>query len=85
MRLPDEIRRAIAESTDVLRFEDEETRAVYVLLDENTHRRAMRALREQEDWEAVQRGLADREVDHGQPMAEVDAEIREEFGFPPRP
>ena len=43
-----------------------------------------RALLEQVDWSAVQQGLMERQQGLGQPLAEVDAEIREEFGFPPR-
>ena len=54
------------------------------MVDDEAYRRAMRALQEQEDWNAVQQGLKQREQGLGQPLAEVDAEIREDFGFPPR-
>ena len=39
---------------------------------------------EQEDWESVQRGLKDREQGNELPLAEADAKIRKELGFPPR-
>ena len=83
-KLPAELRQAIRRSPDQLWLEDGETHAVYVVVDEETYRRAMRALQEQEDWNAVQQGLTQREQGLGQPLAEVDAEIREEFDFPPR-
>ena len=63
---------------------DDQTHSNYFIVEEDLHRRAMRALQEQEDWNAVQQGLKQREQGLGQPLAEVDAEIREEFGFPPR-
>ena len=83
MKLPTELRQAIRQNPDALRLEDEQTHAVYFVIDEETHRRAMRALQEQEDWQSVQRGLKEREQGLGQPLEEADAEIREEFGFPP--
>ena len=82
-KLPAELRQAIEQSPNGLRLEDEQTHAVYFVVDEETHRRAMRALQEQEDWQSVQRGLKEREQGLGQPLGEADAEIREEFGFPP--
>ncbi len=83
-KLPAELRQAIQQNPNQVRLEDEQTHAVYVIIDEETHRRAMQALQEQEDWESIQRGLKQREQGLGQPLAEVDAEIRKEFGFPPR-
>jgi len=47
-------------------------------------RRSLRALQEQDDWNSVQRGLKDREHGNELPIAEADAKIREELGFPPR-
>ncbi len=44
-----------------IKVEHPGTHAVYVLIDEETHRRAMRALQEQEDWQSIQRGLTERE------------------------
>ena len=83
-KLPAELRQAIQESGDVLRLEDEQTHAVYFVVDEETHRRAMRALREQEDHEAIREGIEQMETGQGRPIARVDADFRKEFGFPPR-
>jgi len=83
-KLPEELRQAIQEHPSGLRLEDQQTHMVYVLLDEETHRRAMRALREQEDLEAIGRGIAAMEAGEGRPLAEADAAMRKELGFPPR-
>jgi hypothetical protein len=83
-KLPDEIRQAIQQSSSEVRLQDDQTHAVYVVVDEATHRRAMKALKAQEDWESVQRGLADRAQRNELPLAEADAQMRKELGFPPR-
>jgi len=41
-------------------------------------------MKEEADWAAVQQGLRERQQGLGQPLTEVEIEIREEFGFPPR-
>ena len=82
-KLPDELRQALQQNPNDVRLEDDQTKAVYVVVDEETHRRAMRALKEQEDWESVQRGLADRQQGNEQPLADADAQMRRELGFPP--
>ncbi len=85
-KLSDDLQKALdAHAGQPIRVEHPGTHAVYFLIDEETHRRAMQALKEQEDWRSVQQGLAERERRLGQPFAEVDVEIRKEFGFPPRP
>jgi hypothetical protein len=83
-KLPDELREAIKLHPKPVRLEDDQTNAVYFVIDEETHLRAMRALQEKEDWESVQRGLKDREQGNELPLAEADTKIREELGFPPR-
>lgn len=67
-----------------IRLEDPITRAVYILVDEETHRRAMRALREQEDQAAIAEGIAQMEAGEGRPLADVDADMRRNFGLPSR-
>ncbi len=83
-KLPAELREAIQQSPNEVRLEDDQTHAVYVVIDEETHRRAMRALKKQEDWESVQRGLSDRRHGNERPLDQADAEMRKELGFPPR-
>jgi len=67
-----------------IQLRDEETSAIYVVIDEATHRRAMEALREQEDLNAVREGIADMRAGRVVSLDEADRRIREEFGFPPR-
>ena len=83
-KLPDELRQPLKQNPKEVRLEDDQTHAIYFVIDEETHRRAMRALREQEDWNSVQRGLADRQQGNELPIAQADAAIRKELGFPPR-
>ena len=83
-KLPDELRQPLQQNPKEVRLEDDQTHAIYFVIDEETHRRAMRALREQEDWNSVQRGLKDRQQGHELPIAQADAAIRKELGFPPR-
>jgi hypothetical protein len=45
----------------------------------------MAALRRQEDdFASLQRGIDQMEAGLGRPLAEVDAEIREQLGFAPK-
>lgn len=84
-KLSSDLTKAIdAHAGQPIKVEHPETHRVYVIVDHDTHERAMRALQEQDDLAAIQRGLDDRARGREQPLAEVDAEIREEFGFPPR-
>ena len=80
-KLSNDLQKAVdAHVGQPIKVEHPGTHAVYFLIDEETHRRAMRALQEQEDWQSVQRGLAERERALGQPLAEVDVEIRGKLG-----
>ena len=64
---------------------DPATNKVYVVIDGDLHQRAMTALQQQQDWEAIQQGIAQADAGESMPLAEADRKIREEFGFPPRP
>ena len=84
-RLSDELSQALAQGNGgPLAVEDERTRRHYVLVDEETHRRAMKAFEKQEVLSAIQEGLADVEAGRVHTVEEVDAHIRENLGFPPR-
>ena len=83
-KLPDEIRQAIQQNPNRVRLEDDETHAVYFVVDEETHRRAMRALKEQEDNAAIVEGLQQMKNGEGRPLHEVDAAMQEDFGLPRR-
>ncbi|REJ67484.1 MAG: hypothetical protein DWQ31_11145 [Planctomycetota bacterium] len=78
-KLPPEIRKAIEQNPLDVRLEDEETNAVYFIMDEATHRRAMLALKEQEDNRAIGEGLRQMEQGEGKPFEEVDRAMRSEF------
>ncbi len=84
-RLPDELSQALGQGDGgPLSVEDERTRQRYVIVDEDTHRRAMKALWEQQVLEAIQEGIADMEAGRMHTTEEVDMHIRAKLGFPPR-
>jgi len=84
-KLTDEQRQAIqSQAGDFPRVEDDQSNKVYVLVDVDLHQRAMQALRQQEDIDAIQAGLDAVASGDVSPLAEVDRRIREELGFPPR-
>lgn len=60
------------------------TQRLYVVVDDEVHRKAMEALRRQEDHDAIAGGIAQMESGQGKPLHEVEAEMRAEFGYPPR-
>ena len=65
-----------------LRVVDPSTQRVYVIVDNDTHERAMQALRQQEDWESIQRGAAQADAGEGMSLAEADRKLRDQLGFP---
>ncbi len=81
-KLPAEIRKAIAENPLEVRLEDEETNEVYFIMDEATHRRAVQALQQLEDNEAVAEGIRQMENGEGRPLTEVDEAMRRDFDMP---
>ena len=62
---------------------DPETSRRYIIVDSETHRRAMEALRRQEDRDAIAEGLAQMEAGQGRPLDQAMADIRSRLGFPP--
>ncbi len=62
-----------------VRVTDPTTQRVYVLVDDDTHRRAMDALRRQEDLKAVRAGIDDIEAGRVLPAAEAHARVREQL------
>ena len=81
--LSDEQRQALDQQPDGIEVEDVQTQKVYFLTDAELHRRAMQALRRQEDHDAIQAGIDDMEAGRVTPLAEVDRDIRKELGFGP--
>lgn len=64
--------------------EDEQTHMRYVLVDQETHQRAIAALRQQEDLVAIQQGLDAAADGRESTLQQADAHIRKELGFPSR-
>jgi predicted transcriptional regulator len=65
--------------------EDDQTNRFYVIVDQQTHQRAMRALqREEEDVAAIQAGLDAAAAGQISTLEEADRRIRQQVGFPPR-
>ncbi len=58
---------------------DPTTNHVYVLVDQETHLQAMEALRQRDDAESIQRGIADLEAGRHQPAVEAFANLRANF------
>jgi predicted transcriptional regulator len=61
---------------------DPSTNRTYVIVDSEIHRRAMEALRRQQDLDAIAEGIAQIEAGQGKPLDEVFAGLRSRLGFP---
>ena len=82
--LSDEQRRALDLHPEGIEVEDPETQRVYFLTDVELHRRAVDSLRQQEDHDAIQRGIDDMEAGRVVSFEEVDERIRTRLGLSPR-
>ena len=60
--LTQEMRDALNANSGEVRVVDPNTQQVYVLVDDETHGRAMQALRRQQDLDAIQAGIDDMEA-----------------------
>ncbi len=84
-KLSKELQEALHNSTgDDVELVDPTTNRVYVLIDYDLHARAMVALRQQQDWEAIQEGVAQADAGQTVPLAEADRRIRDSLGFADR-
>lgn len=84
LSLTDEQRAALARSPEGIEIEDPETESVYILTDATLHQKAIEALRKIEDLQAIQEGIEDIEAGRTVPFEQVDFEIRQRLGLPPR-
>jgi len=71
-----------AAGNDGLEVVDPDTNRVYLIVDEDTHRRAMNALRSQQDREAIAEGIAQMEAGEGKPAEQAFEDIRTRLNFP---
>lgn len=70
--LPKEMVNALQTGNGVVRGIDPTTQRVYVLVDDETHRKAMDALRQREDLEAIQAGIDDLQAGRSLSVEESD-------------
>lgn len=63
---------------------DPETSRVYVIVDSDTHRRAMEAFDREQDRLAIGEGLAQMQAGDGLPLDDAFDAIRVRLGFPPK-
>jgi predicted transcriptional regulator len=84
--LSDEQRQALDQQPEGIEVEDSQTQKVYFLTDAELHRRAMEALRRQEDHDAIQAGIDDMEAGRVMPYEEVSrrlhTHLRDKYGLP---
>ncbi|MGE0609421.1 MAG: hypothetical protein AB7O62_20180 [Pirellulales bacterium] len=72
----------LATGESELEIIDPETQRTYFLVDGETHRRAMDALRRQHDRDAIAEGLQQMEAGQGQPLDKAFSDLRSRLGFP---
>lgn len=70
-----------AAGNDGLEVIDPETNRVYLIVDEQTHRRALNALRTQQDHDAISEGIAQMEAGEGKPAEQAFEELQSRLGF----
>ena len=84
IKLTDEQRRALQKNPSGVECQDDATQKVYFLIDQEVHWQAMAALREQREWNDLQVSIAQADAGEAIPLEETDAQLRDEFGLPPR-
>jgi len=83
-KLTNDLQKAVDEHAgQPIKVEHPVTHKLYVIVDCDVHERAMQALQEQEDHASIARGIEQMEAGEGRPLAEADAAMRKELGFPP--
>ena len=77
-KLPKELVAALNATGECeLEVVDPDTQRTYFLIDSDTHRQAMEALRRQQDRDAIAQGIAEMEAALGIPIEEARALTRE--------
>ena len=78
-KLTEEMRQALEQqSAGPVEISDDRSQRVYVLIDAELHQRAMTALQQQQDWESIQRGIAEADAVEGISLEEADSRGRDE-------
>ncbi len=65
-----------------LELVDLQTRRTYVLVDVETHHRAMKVLDRQQSHAAIAEGLAQMQAGEGKALDQAFSDLREKLGFP---
>ena len=81
VKLTDEQIAAIQLSPNGVSCEDTTTHRVYFLVDEQVHRRAMQALQQQQDLEAIRKGVAQMDAGSGTLLQDARQQLAQELGF----
>jgi hypothetical protein len=71
-----------ASGTSEIEAIDPTSGRVYFIVDGDTHRQAMEALRQRQDHEAIAEGIAQMEAGQGKPLDEAFEDMRGRLGFP---
>lgn len=81
IKLTDEQSAAIQEHPEGVSCEDTRTQRVYWLVEEQVHQRAMQALKQQQDLDAIRQGLTQMKSSAGTPVQEAREQLAQELGF----
>ena len=84
-KLSEHQRQALRDQPDgPIPVQGDQTRKLYVLVDQSLHHRAMLALQRQEDLAAIQAGIDDMEAGRVVAFEDVDARIHAKLELPQR-
>jgi len=84
-KISEDQRRALYDRPEgPVEVEDEQSRRRYILVADQWHERAARALQREEDLAAIQAGIDDMEAGRVVSLEEVDAQLRSKLGLPAR-
>ena len=81
VKLTDEQIAAVNQNPEGVSCEDSTTHRLYFIVDEHFHRRALLALRQQEDLSAIRQAVAQMESGTGTPLHEARQQLALEMGF----
>lgn len=82
-QLSDEQQRALLLSPEGIEVRDQDTQKVYVFSDADLHRRAMQALKRQQERDSIQAGIDDMEAGRVLPIEQADQQIRDSWDSAP--
>ncbi|MEQ9407578.1 MAG: hypothetical protein RIK87_07605 [Fuerstiella sp.] len=84
VKLTEEQRAALQQHPDGVPCEDVVSQRVYFIVDGDIHQRAMRALKQQQDLDAIREGIEQMQAGGGTPIAEAREQLARELGFSTR-